>query len=282
MAPLLLGFGRGNPYRAFGDAVYLSEYWSAGAPSRREIDKLLTTFRKMRVYQCYFDAGDLSSTGLLKFPDQADHFMWDADAFCQRENYPMKFVAWVRNARENMGGADLRSEVVVRNFFYGLKYLSMFKGVHLDFEFWAEEQGPPFLKMIESIRKDFPTLSISVLARRPWMQWRGFAERLVRLVGDIEVCLYDSAREGESYAMWCSQQIQSLVDLLGYERLIVTVPAFHQYDERHGPGETVTHALRGMKHGLKARAPARVRVAVYREGLATQEDWTAFRSEWAR
>jgi len=278
---MFLGFGKSNSCRAFGDAVYLSDYWSEGAPSAREIENLLVRLHKFKIYQCYYSIGQIAGDGSFKYPEQAESFMWEADGFCQRKKYPMKFVAWLRNAREGKANVDLRSEAVLRNLSYCMRYLTMFKGVHLDFEFWAEEQGGHFGRLLEIVKRDYPNYSISVLARRPWLKWRGFAERITRLVGDVEVNVYDSGREGEAYAMWCSQQADRLINLLGNERLIVTVPAFHTPSERHPPGETLMAALRGLRHGIRQHAPARVRVALYREGEATEQDWKTFRSEWA-
>lgn len=279
MLPLILGFGRrANPYRAFGDAVYLSDYWSYGAPSASEIDHLLTTLKRHQIYQCYYSVGMLAADGSFKYPDSGESFMWEADGWCAKQRYPMKFVAWLRKTRE--ATADLRSQNVMRNLTYCLKFVTMFKGVHLDFEFWAEEQGSHFARLLELVRRDYPTMTLSVLARRSWLKWRGYAERLKGMVGDIEVNLFDSAREGPEYEIWCSQQVDSLITNLGHERLLLTVPAFHELSERHRAKETMQHALKGIKLGVSRHHGARVRVSVYRDGDATPDDWKAFDREW--
>lgn len=272
-------FHKANPYRAFGDCVYLSDYWSFEAPSAREVEKLLMDLKRHQIYQCYYSVGMLAPDGTFKYPDSAESFMWEADGWCAKQKYPMKFVAWLRKGRETPA-ADLRSQPVMRNLMYCLKFLQMFKGVHFDFEFWAEEQGSHFARFLELVRRDYPTMAVSVLARRSWFKWRGFADRIKPLVGDVEVNLFDSAREGPEYETWCGQQVDALITMLGHERLVLTVPAFHDVTERHRPGEHMRAALRGIKSGVARHHGARVRVAVYQEGTATPDDWQTFNKEW--
>lgn len=274
----MFGLGRRtNPHRAFGDAIYLSEYWSREASSSKEIAALLVELKKHQIFQCYFDVGSALTDGSVKYPEHAETFMWEADEWCGKNHYPMKFVAWLRR-----GSADLRSDAVIRNLTYCMKYLQAFKGVHLDFELDGEEQGPHFTRLLEVLRRDHPQYAFSVLAQRGWLKWRGFAQRLGQLAGDVEVGLFDSGKEGETYALWCQQQVAGLVGQLSLERLLLGVPAFTDYSDRHRKGETLVAALHGLKAGLRGHGAARVRVAIYREGQCSREDWRAFDREWAR
>src|SRR5688500_6993700 len=139
--PLILGLGRrSNPYRAFGDVLYLSDYWSTGVPSAHEIDNLLHDMKRHPLYQCNFDIGCVGTDGTIELPDTIDNFIWECDEWSTKTHYPVRVAAWVRNG----AGADLRSEVVMQRLVRQMEKLKPFKTIHFDFEFWAEEQGPHF------------------------------------------------------------------------------------------------------------------------------------------
>jgi hypothetical protein len=67
------------------------------------------------------------------------------------------------------------------------------------------------------------------------------------------------------------------MELVGSKALLIGVPAT-SLDAGHA--ESLESALRGVRRGMEAYAPERVRLLVYREGLASEADWKLFAKDW--
>jgi hypothetical protein len=264
---------RTNVFRAFGDAVYLSTYWSDEAPSRHEIADLLAALKKLGVYQLNYEGGSLNADGTIKFPTNAEPFTWEADAWCSRARHPMKFMAWLRN-RDGDHTISLATPGLMRNAVYCLNFFSMFRGLLLDFDFETFDEQQAFMELLKSARETYPEMALAVRGRRAWLHRPELLKTLLGLVGDLEIPLCDVSLSGEAYRLWCADETRRAVEAVGADHLILGVPA-------GGGRESLEDALAGVKSGMEDFLPQRVRLAVFREGAASDDDWRVFAREWA-
>lgn len=270
---------RDNPFRAFGDAVYLSESWTRESPSERQIESFLENLRRFQFYQCYWDGGCCGPEGSMRFLSGADSFLWTAEPYCRKQKVPMKFRAWVRNHRGGDPVARFGRPAVVRNMLHTIAFYKMFDGLHFDYELTDLDDAEGFWKLVEGVSTEQPHFQNSILCRLQWLDTAGFVEALATKVHDLEFPLFGSGLYGSEYVQWCEDTTKLLLTRVPLPNLVLTVPCFPPPDA-DAPHETLEEAIRGVKQacGLKG---ARLRLAFYREGLATDEHWQVFAEDWA-
>lgn len=274
-----VGWNRSNPYRAFGDAIYLSSRWTRGNPGARDIAQLMGRLAGHHVYQCYCDAGCLERDGVFKFDTGFDTFVWSAENWCRENKAQMKYKAWVQNHRKGTRTARIGNRSVTRNVLQRLSFYKMCDGLHFDFKLEGEEDAQGLLSLVEETRRDFPALKLSVVAQPSWLEWESVFDRLSARVKDIEVPLFGSGLGGKPYVDWCAQTTERFLQKVPAENLILTVP-FYPPDESSPSQELLEEALQGVKQGI-GFLPASVRLALYREGLGEDEDWEIYAADWA-
>lgn len=271
-------FGRGNACRAFGDGVYLSEDWSEGSPSRDTRETFLARMKKISIYQFNYDGGHMADDGSVRFPRSAESFVWETDAWSQASKYPVKCVAWVRNEHEGRRVA-LSAHGVARNLLYCLGFFNMFKGLMLDLQFDSMDDQNAFFEILRSVQSTFPTMSLGVRAHFSWLEKPELTRRLLKMAQDVEIPLFNSGQSRGSYSSWCADVTNKAMKAIGPKHLVLGVPALSR-DSRGV--ESLESALVGIRRGAKEHAQHRVRVSVFRDGHASDDDWKVFSREWAR
>ena len=270
-------FGRGNPHRAFGDGVYLADHWSDGSASRSKVTALLERLKRLSVYQMNFDAGSMEPDGTLHFPRGAESFVWETDAWSQAGRYPVKCVAWVRNLHHGRR-VSLSSQGVARNLLYCLGFFRAFKGFMLDLQFDTLEEQNAFFEILREVSTGFADKSVGVRAHFSWLDKPELVRQLLKQAQDVELPLQDSGQSRGTYSTWCAELTSRAMRAMGPEHLVLGVPALSK-DGR--PAESLESALNGIRRGLKQGTSQRVRVNLYREGQASEEEWKVFAREWA-
>lgn len=271
-------FGRGNACRAFGDGVYLSEEWSEGAPPRNKMELFLERMKKLSIYQFNYDGGTMDEGGSVRFPRSAESFIWETDAWSQANKYPVKCVAWVRNTHGGRA-VSLSGQGVARNLLYCLSFFRTFKGLMLDLRFDSLEDQNAYFEILRSAQTTFPDQSLGVRAHSSWLERPELMRRLLKMTSDVEIPLFDSGQSRGSFASWCADVTNKAMKTIGPKHLVLGVPALSR-DSRSV--ESLESALVGIRRGVKEHAPHRVRVSLFREGHASDEDWKVFSREWAR
>jgi hypothetical protein len=270
---------RSNPFRAFGDAVYLSDHWTRDMPGDRQIQALLGRLRQHQFYQCYWDAGSIEPDGTIRFSPGADSFVCAAEPWCLRQKYPMKFKAWLRNHVDGQAVASLEDPHVIQNVCHYLGYYKMFDGVHFDVELNSVQSAEGFWHLVEAAQRQYSQFSFSVVGRLHWLRWEGFVEALATKLRDVEFPLFGSGLDGNDYLHWCEEQTGLLLSRVAPQHLILTVPAYHAPVDEYHDAESLPEAIRGIKLAL-GRKGVRMRLALYREGLANDDDWQGFLDQW--
>jgi hypothetical protein len=64
--------------------------------------------------------------------------------------------------------------------------------------------------------------------------------------------------------------------------LLIGLPAYHTNETGHTNAETVAAAIRGVRLAVGPTTRRSFGVALYAEFSATQADWDAYLSDWAR
>lgn len=278
----VLSFGsqprRDNPFRAFGDAVYLSETWSVDLPPEREIVAMLDTLRRHQFYLGYWDAGACDPEGHIRFPGSADPFIWTVNPWATRQKYSMKFRAWLRNHEMGDVVAPLGHPTVQRNFLHTIGFFGSFSGLHLDAELTSLEDAEGLWTVVQGVATQYPIFKNSILCRLHWLEMEGFVEALATQAQDLEFPLFGSGLHGEDYLQWCEDTTRRLLARVPPASLILTVPAFPPPNPR-APHETLHEAIQGIKQACGLNG-SRLRIALYREGLATKEQWQTLAKEW--
>ncbi|NDD29978.1 MAG: hypothetical protein EB084_17115 [Proteobacteria bacterium] len=268
-------FGRGNPSRAFGHGVYLSPAWSDGA-SRHQYAPFFAQMRRLSAYKLLFDCGEAADDGAVRFSRAGEDFVTEAERWGREQKHPFACTAWVRLTSPD-GQCRVLSRAFVRNLTYSLRFFQMFSAVMIDPGVEPPEEDGALLELVRAVRRECPAQALGVRLRVPWLDRRALVRGLTETCADVEVSLQGASQSSVKYAQWCERSTKAAMELVGAKALLLGLPATSL---DNGPPESLESALRGVRRGMEAYAPERVRVLLYREGLASDADWKIFARDW--
>lgn len=270
-------FGRTNAHRAFGDALHLSAQWSDGTASKHDVQAFLDRMKRHGFYQLNVDGGEVADDGTLRFPRGADGFLWEVQEWSQRNKQPMKVMACVRNRRAS-GTVRLSAPGIVRNLLYCFDFFRPFKGFLLDLQVEDADDESALIEVLRALSSTYSEHTLGVRGQASWLQHPERIRRVLRFAQDLEIPLMDSGQARGLYATWCEAQAALALRVVGGKHLVLGVPA---RTLESGSKESLESALTGVRRCLQVQAPHRSRLSLWREDLASDEDWRVFARDWA-
>lgn len=306
VALLLWGYSWGTPdelARGNGrDAVWLGHAWVDGRRDDDDVARLAARVRGGGVRDVFVHTGPLADDGSL---DAALHPRagWAVEAL-RRALPGVRVQAWlgqrVDSGRLDLDSPDTRERVVGS----ARSVLDLgFDGVHVNFEPVPDGHGG-LLELLDTAREltrsrgavlsmsvhhvaplpGLDRIDDAVIGHTKWWSSR-YLSQVARRVDQVAVMSYDTALPAESlYTGYVRRQTTVALDAVPPDTdLLMGLPAYHDSSWTHRPGaETVAAGIRGVRLAIGPGGRRTFGVALYAEFTATESDWHAYHTQWAR
>jgi hypothetical protein len=280
------------------DAEWLGHAWVDGRKSQSDVDALAVRLYGTGIRDLFVHAGPFENDGTLD-PARRPEARWFLRAV--HSALPgVRVQAWLgaHPGEIDLGRIETREALVASA---GQVLDDGFDGVHLDFE-PVEDGDASLLDVLRTThlltRQRHVLLSVSATRGEPWRgvaavvtalpgklpMWSGgYLRRVAAEVDQVAVMSYDSAVPTEqAYAGYVRTSTRVALEAVPPEvDLLIGVPAYHENTTYHGPGETMSAALHGVRLALGDRPPPpHFGVAIYVDFTITADDWASYERGW--
>ncbi|MYX94620.1 hypothetical protein GT045_07290 [Streptomyces sp. SID486] len=288
------------------DALWLGHAWVDGRKTGRDVAALARRLRDTGIRDLYVHAGPLEDDGTL--PASAFPKARRLTAALHRELPDVRVQAWLGDklATESPDGLHLDRPATRTAILASTRAVlaAGFQGAHFDLE-PLHSGDRDYLRLLDDLRAlthaRGAVLSVAAHQIDPlpafhsfwgtttghpkwWSQ--AYFGQVARRVDQIAVMSYDTMQPLESlYGGYVAQQTSLALEVTPDSTdLLMGLPFYHENRFGHrARAETVPAAVRGVRLGLSRTDAGRARfgVALYVDFAATQEDWRAYREDWA-
>lgn len=288
------------------DAIWLGHAWIDGRKNDQDVETLARRLRGTGIRDLYVHSGPLEHDGTLPSSDYPEAG-W-LIAAVHRELPGVRVQAWLGDvlATESPDGMRLERAAtraaVVRSTREILA--AGFDGAHFDLEplHSGDRDYLDLLDDLHRVTRDHDALlSVAAhqidplpafhsvwgtLAGHPKWWSQAFFGEVARRVDQIAVMSYDTMQPLQSlYGGYVAQQTSLALEVTPPSTdLLMGLPFYHENRFGHwNHAETVPAAVRGVRLGLSRTDADRARfgVALYVDFAATEDDWSAYRKDWA-
>jgi hypothetical protein len=288
------------------DALWLGHAWVDGRKGDKDVEALARRLRGTGIRDLYVHSGPLEHDGTL--PGSAYPKARRLIAAVHRELPGVRVQAWLGDklASESPEGLRLERPATRAAILASTRRIlaTGFEGAHFDLE-PLHSGDHDYLALLDDLRAltraRHALLSVAAHQIDPlpafhsfwgattghpkwWSQ--AYFGQVARRVDQIAVMSYDTMQPLESlYGGYVAQQTSLALEVTpDTTALLMGLPFYHENRFGHrAHAETVPAAVRGVRLGLSRTDADRGRfgVALYVDFAATEEDWRAYREDWA-
>ena len=289
------------------DALWLGHAWVDGRKTDADVKALADRLRGTGIRDLYVHSGPLEHDGTL--PKSAYKKAGWLIAAVHRELPGVRVQAWLGDvlASEGPYGLHLERAATREAIVESTRGIlaAGFEGAHFDLE-PLHSGDRDYLSLLDDLRAltraHHALLSVAAHQIDPvpgfhsfwgtttghpkwWSQ--AYFGQVARRVDQIAVMSYDTMQPLQSlYGGYVAQQTSLALEVTPRTTdLLMGLPFYHENRFGHwAHAETVPAAVRGVRLGLSRTDAGRTRfgVALYVDFAATEDDWTAYRNDWAR
>ncbi|GGW32107.1 hypothetical protein GCM10010503_04810 [Streptomyces lucensis JCM 4490] len=289
------------------DALWLGHAWVDGRKTDRDVEALAGRLRGTGIRDLYVHSGPLEHDGTL--PASAYRKARWLIAAVHRELPGVRVQAWLGDklASESPDGLRLDRAATRTAVLASTRRIldAGFQGAHFDLE-PLHSGDQDYLALLDDLRTlthaHHAVLSVAAHQIDPlpgfhsfwgtttghpkwWSQ--AYFGQVARRVDQIAVMSYDTMQPLQSlYGGYVAQQTSLALEVTPDSTdLLMGLPFYHENRFGHWEhAETVPAAVRGVRLGLSRTDAGRENfgVAAYVDFAATEEDWTAYRKDWAQ
>ncbi|MGQ4414349.1 hypothetical protein ACN6LA_003125 [Streptomyces sp. SAS_269] len=289
------------------DALWLGHAWVDGRKTDADVKALADRLRGTGIRDLYVHSGPLEHDGTL--PKSAYKRAGWLIAAVHRELPGVRVQAWLGDvlASEGPYGLHLERAATREAIVESTRGIlaAGFEGAHFDLE-PLHSGDRDYLSLLDDLRAltraHHALLSVAAHQIDPlpgfhsfwgtttghpkwWSQ--AYFGQVARRVDQIAVMSYDTMQPLQSlYGGYVAQQTSLALEVTPRTTdLLMGLPFYHENRFGHwAHAETVPAAVRGVRLGLSRTDVGRTRfgVALYVDFAATEDDWTAYRNDWAR
>ncbi|MFF2199447.1 hypothetical protein [Streptomyces sp. NPDC058145] len=289
------------------DALWLGHAWVDGRKTDADVKALADRLRGTGIRDLYVHSGPLEHDGTL--PKSAYKRAGWLIAAVHRELPGVRVQAWLGDvlASEGPYGLHLERAATREAIVESTRGIlaAGFEGAHFDLE-PLHSGDRDYLSLLDDLRAltraHHALLSVAAHQIDPlpgfhsfwgtttghpkwWSQ--AYFGQVARRVDQIAVMSYDTMQPLQSlYGGYVAQQTSLALEVTPRTTdLLMGLPFYHENRFGHwAHAETVPAAVRGVRLGLSRTDAGRTRfgVALYVDFAATEDDWTAYRNDWAR
>ncbi|MEU2062992.1 hypothetical protein, partial [Streptomyces sp. NPDC013455] len=288
------------------DALWLGHAWVDGRKTDRDVKALARRLDGTGIRDLYVHSGPLEHDGTL--PATAyPRARWLVEAV-HRELPGVRVQAWLGDVLASEGPTGLHLErPATRTAVLASTRAVLaagFQGAHFDLE-PLHSGDRDYLGLLDDLRElthargavlsvaahqidplpGFHSFWGTTTGHPKWWSQAYFGQ-VARRVDQIAVMSYDTMQPLESlYGGYVAQQTSLALEVTPKSTdLLMGLPFYHENRFGHwAHAETVPAAVRGVRLGLSRTDAGRARfgVAAYVDFAATEEDWRAYREDWA-
>jgi len=289
------------------DALWLGHAWVDGRKTDADVKALADRLRGTGIRDLYVHSGPLEHDGTL--PKSAYKRAGWLIAAVHRELPGVRVQAWLGDvlASEGPYGLHLERAATREAIVESTRGIlaAGFEGAHFDLE-PLHSGDRDYLSLLDDLRAltrahrallsvaahqidpvpGFHSFWGTTTGHPKWWSQAYFGQ-VARRVDQIAVMSYDTMQPLQSlYGGYVAQQTSLALEVTPRTTdLLMGLPFYHENRFGHwAHAETVPAAVRGVRLGLSRTDVGRTRfgVALYVDFAATEDDWTAYRNDWAR
>jgi hypothetical protein len=288
------------------DGLWLGHAWVDGRHTPADLAALVARLRKTGIRDLFVHVGPLSDDGSLN-PALSPRARWLLTGLHQ-ELPGVRVQAWLGDL-VGPGHLDLASPATrARALGAAAQVLAEgFDGVQYDLEpvpsgdrgyltlLSAARRLTRSRRAVLSVAADQiePAPYLHVIEQRVFGQphwWSAaYLHAVAARVDEVALMTYDTGvPTGAAYSGYVRLETRLALGAVPPDvTVLIGLPAFHDSEPGHTPGETVSAAIRGVRLALgrPGATPSRRRlvgVAIYADFSARPGDWAAYLSSWAR